>query len=117
MMPKLTYQEAAEIVEANEAAVSSTYTHELTENHQFAEKPYWQLLGAIQVIAEERYEESVLHKPVVKSIFVIQNIFLRHLIYHFDDQDEYQINNLPPNFPMHLDSFTNLINLLTSSDQ
>ncbi len=114
MMPKLSHDEAANLIAANASTETSCFMHELTENQLFDERLYWQLLSAIQVVAEDLHGEIVLHKPIVKSIFLIQNMLLRHLIYHFDDKDEYQITNLPENYVMHLDSLTNLLKMLSN---
>lgn len=70
-------------------------------------------LNRIYSEIEELLEShTVFTNEEIKACFFIYSKMNNYIIYHFDPQDQYTINNLPENYNEYLERFTQLIRRL-----
>lgn len=76
------------VIEDNINAANQSFLYFLHEENKFDPKAILNLCNYIQTLDSVTIFE-------LKELYFIQNQILRHLVYHFDKNDMYEISDLP----------------------
>lgn len=93
------------IIEDNKNATNQSFLYFLHEENIFDEKSFSELYNYINKLDSVSLTE-------LKDLYFIQNQIMRHLIYHFDEDDFSKIINLPATYWKYIDLLDHAIRKL-----
>ena len=85
---------AKDILEDNVDAKNSSFLYYLHNKSEFNKEAFKKLYAAIRVLADEEVGIS----RAAQDINYVYGQILKCLLFHFDKNDEFKINNLPENY-------------------
>ncbi|MBQ8481991.1 MAG: hypothetical protein IJ532_05605 [Alphaproteobacteria bacterium] len=85
---------AKDILEDNVETKDGSFLHYLRNKSEFNKEAFKKLYAAIRVLADEEVGIS----RTAQNINYIYGQILKCLLFHFDKNDEFKINNLPDNY-------------------
>ena len=85
---------ARDILEDNVNAKNGSFLHYLHNKSEFNVDSFKKLYAAIRVLADEEVGIS----RAAQDINYVYGQILKCLLFHFDENDEFKINNLPENY-------------------
>ena len=92
-------------IEDNKNATNQSFLYFLHEEGRFDEPSFLELYHDIKVL-----DSLTLHE--LRDLYFIQNQIMRHLVYHFDEDDFSKISNLPATYWKYIDLLDNAIQKL-----
>ncbi len=92
-------------IEDNKNATNQSFLYFLHEENIFDEKSFSELYNYINKLDSVSLAE-------LKDLYFIQNQIMRHLVYHFDEDDFSKISNLPATYWKYIDLLDNAIQKL-----
>ena len=98
-----------EIIDDNINAANKSFLYFLHEENKFDKKSFWDLCSYIETL------DSVT-VPELRKLYFIQNQLIRHMVYHFDDNDLSKISNLPFEYWEYIEPFERLVACLYEVD-
>ena len=93
------------IIEDNKNATNQSFLYFMHEENIFDEKSFSELCNYINKLDSVSLAE-------LKDLCFIQNQIMRHLVYHFDEDDFSKISNLPATYCKYIDLLDNAIQKL-----
>ena len=97
------------LIEENKRAENQSFLYFLHEEKQFDVKALDDLCHYISELDTISFEQ-------LRDIHFIENQILRHLVYHFDDNDLSKISNLPFEYWVYIEPFERLVASLYEDD-
>lgn len=94
----------ANVIEDNINAANHSFLYFLHEENKFDPKAILNLCNYIQTLDSVTIFE-------LKKLYFIQNQILKHLVYHFDRNDMYEISNLPLDYWEYVELLDTVIDL------
>lgn len=97
---KVDIEKAKQIIFNNSQAGENSFVFDLHERQVFTEKLFWEYYDSIETLVSAGDTGSA---EVAAKITDILLTVLKHIIWHFDPNDNYVIADLPREYPDYLD--------------
>ena len=97
------------LIEDNKRGENQSFLYFLHEEKKFDVK-------ALDNLCHYIIELDTISLEQLRDIHYIENQILRHLVYHFDDNDLSKISNLPFEYWEHIEPFERLVACLYEGD-
>lgn len=97
------------LIEDNKRGENQSFLYFLHEEKKFEVK-------ALDDLCHYIIELDTISLEQLRDIHYIENQILRHLVYHFDDNDLSKISNLPFEYWEHIEPFERLVASLYEGD-
>lgn len=95
------------IIYDNKNAINHSFLYFLHEENKFNEKSFSELYDYVIKLDSITVAE-------LRDLYFIQSQVIRHIVYHFDQNDMNEISNLPTGYWKYIDLLDNAINNIYS---
>lgn len=93
------------IIDDNINAANKSFLYFLHEENKFDKQSFWDLCSYIEALDSVTVLE-------LKKLYFIQNQLIRHMAYHFDDNDMSEVFNLPSDYWNYVERLETVINAI-----
>lgn len=95
------------IIYSNKNVTNYSFLYFLHEEDRFDEKSFYDLYAYVSKLESITLAE-------LRDLYFIQNQVMRHIIYHFDQDDMSEISNFPTEYWKYIDLLDHAINNICS---
>lgn len=95
------------IIYDNKNAVNHSFLYFLHDEDRFDEKAFYELYAYVSKLDSITLAE-------LRDLYFIQDQVIRHIVYHFDQNDMSKISNLPTEYWKYIDLLAHAINNICS---